>query len=114
MADPHKALPVQLTGHAVSDDGRHGVLIFRHPIGKPVALAIPIEQVSTLAMAAADITADAQRKLGADLPAPAVLRVKRWSITSKHNARIFTFATDHFEICLEVTPEAVKEDAAAS
>src|SRR3954462_7135906 len=111
MSDPHKALPIQLTGHAISEDGRHGVLIFRHPIGKPVALAIPIEQVSTLVMAAADMTANAQRKLGADMPVPGVLRVKRWSITPKHNARLFTFVTDHFELLREFTPETVREDA---
>jgi hypothetical protein len=73
-----------------------------------------LSSVRCLVMAAADMATNAQRKLGADMPAPAALRVKRWSITPKHDARLFTFVTDHFEIHLEVTPETVREDEASS
>jgi len=110
VAEEQKALSVTLAGHSMSVDGRHGILLFKQPNGDLLPLALPIEQVSTLAAATADITTNAQRTLGADAPSPVVLRVERWRITPKPNARIFTFVTQHFEMCFEVTPETVREN----
>jgi hypothetical protein len=110
VAEEQKALRVTLAGHSTSVDGRHGILLFKQPNGDLLPLALPVEQVSTLVAAAADITTNAQRTLGADAPSPVVLRVERWRITPKPNARIFTFVTRHFEMCFEVTPETVRED----
>ncbi len=101
------------TGHSLMGDRRHAVLIFSQPNGEWLNVAVPLQQAPLLVAAGAALGAVARRVLGAKAPPPATFKVERWSMAPQGDTTVLTFhLAGGTQLCLEVTPETVREGAA--
>ena len=106
--DQSQAYRATFRGHALSEDGRQGVLVFTLFDGQMLSLAIEAEQLPTLMIGVVDVLAKSRKALGDSAPPAPTLPIESWTTSEDEEGGLLHLRVRGVELRFAVPAEAVK------
>jgi hypothetical protein len=106
--DQDQAYRATFRGHALSEDGTQGVLVFTLFDGQMLSLAIDAEQLPTLMLGVVDVLAKSRKALADNAPPVPALPLESWTTSEGEQGGFLHLRVRGVELRFAVPAEAIR------
>jgi hypothetical protein len=106
--DQGQAYRANFRGHALSGDGKQGVLVFTLRDGQMLSVAVEAEQLPVLMLGVIDVLAKSRRALGSNAPPVPALPIESWTTSENEEGGFLNLRVRGVELRFSVPAEAVR------